>query len=214
MKVSPSILTCDFTRLGSEVARVAAAGADMLHLDVMDGVFVPNLTFGPPIVRQLRPLSTLPFDVHLMLEHPERLLEAFVDAGADSLTIHLECSAPIAETLRRIRSLGRRTGLSIRPSTPVEAIFPYLDLLDQALIMTVEPGFGGQSLMPEMLRKVTALREETTRRGQALLIEIDGGVNEHNAKTAAAAGATAAVIGNAFFAAEDPAALVASIQAL
>lgn len=214
MKVSPSILTCDFTHLEREIASVTSSGADLLHLDVMDGVFVPNLTFGPPVIRQLRPLTHLPFDVHLMLEHPDRLLEAFVAAGADILTIHLESSAPIRETLRRIRSAGRLAGLSIRPSTPAEAVFPYLDQLDWVLIMTVEPGFGGQALLPDTLRKVSVLREEAIRRERSLVIEVDGGVNAQNAKTAAAAGATAAVIGNAFFSAGNPAELVAALQAL
>ncbi len=214
MKVSPSILTGDFARLDREVAFVADTGADMLHLDVMDGSFVPNLTFGAPVIRCLRPLTTLPFDVHLMMQRPDRLLDAFLDAGADWLTIHVECDAPIAETLRAIRAAGKRAGLSLRPGTPAEAVFPYLDLLDIVLVMTVEPGFGGQSFQPAMLPKIAALRAEIDRRGLPVLLQIDGGINEINAPLAAEAGADSVVVGNALFQAADPKGLVAALHAI
>ena len=214
MKVSPSILTCDFTRLAQEAQALTAWGADRLHLDVADGEFVPNITFGPQMIRSLRPHSDLPFDVHLMTLHPDRLLDAFLDAGADMVTIHLECSAPLRETLERIRAAGRLAGLAIRPGTPVEAVYPYLPLLDLVLIMTVEPGFGGQKLMPEMLKKATTLAAEADRRHLALDIVADGGVNGSNLAAVAAAGVRSVVMGSALFGADEPERLVHLAQSL
>lgn len=208
MKVSPSILTCDFTRLAQETQALTAWGADRLHLDVADGEFVPNITFGPQMIRSLRPHSDLPFDVHLMTLHPDRLLNAFLDAGADMVTIHLECSAPLRETLERIRAAGRSTGLAIRPGTPVEAVYPYLSAVDQVLIMTVEPGFGGQKLMPEMLKKATTLAAEADSRHLALDIVADGGINGGNLPDVAAAGVCSVVMGSALFGADEPERLV------
>lgn len=214
MKVSPSILTCDFAHAADEVRFVADSGADMVHLDVMDGVFVPNLSFGPPVIAALRPHTDLFFDVHLMMTQPRRLIPAFAKAGADLINIHLECDDPIRETLEDIRSLGKQAAVTLKPATPAEEAFPYLDLVDMVLVMTVEPGFGGQSFMEDMMPKVTALRQEIDRRGLSVSIQVDGGIGAATAPIAAAAGADVAVMGSAVFNAADPRALVAAVQAL
>ena len=214
MKVSPSILTCDFAHAADEVRFVADSGADMVHLDVMDGVFVPNLSFGPPVIAALRPHSDLFFDVHLMMQHPRRLLPAFAKAGADLINIHLECADPIRETLEDIRALGKQAAITLKPATPAEAAFPYLEMVDMVLVMTVEPGFGGQSFMADMMPKVTALRQEIDRRGLSVSIQVDGGIGAATAPIAAAAGADVAVMGSAVFNAPDPRSLVAQVQAL
>ena len=214
MKVSPSILTCDFAHAADEVRFVADSGADMVHLDVMDGVFVPNLSFGPPVIAALRPHTDLFFDVHLMMQHPRRLLPAFAKAGADLINIHLECADPIRETLEDIRALGKQAAITLKPATPAEEAFPYLEMVDMVLVMTVEPGFGGQSFMADMMPKVTALREEITRRGLSVSIQVDGGIGAATAPVAAAAGADVAVMGSAVFNDPNPRALVAQVQAL
>lgn len=214
MKVSPSILTCDFAHAADEVRFVADSGADMVHLDVMDGVFVPNLSFGPPVIAALRPHTDLFFDVHLMMTHPRRLLPAFAKAGADLINIHLECADPIAETLADIRALGKQAAITLKPATPAEEAFPYLDMVDMVLVMTVEPGFGGQSFMEDMMPKVTALRQEIDRRGLSVSIQVDGGIGAATAPIAAAAGADVAVMGSALFNAPDPRELVSQVQAL
>ncbi len=214
MLVSPSILTCDFAHAGDEMNFVKNSGADMVHLDVMDGIFVPNLSFGPPVIAALRPHSDMFFDVHLMMQRPDRLIEAFAKAGADLINIHIECDAPIAETLAAIRALGKKTGITLKPNTPAEAAFPYLDEVDMVLVMTVEPGFGGQKFMADMMDKVRALRAEIDRRGIDVQIEVDGGINADTAPVAAAAGADIAVIGSALFNSPEPSALVQTVHAL
>jgi ribulose-phosphate 3-epimerase len=214
MKVSPSILTCDFAHAADELRYVENSGADMVHLDVMDSVFVPNMSFGPPVIARMRPHTDLCFDVHLMMQYPDRLLDDFAKAGADIINIHLESSAPIADTLARIRALGKKPAITVKPKTTAEEVFPYLEIVDMVLVMTVEPGFGGQSFMADMLPKITALRREIDRRGLTVTIQVDGGINASTAALTAEAGADIAVIGSALFNAADPAALVQEVHAL
>lgn len=180
--VSPSILSADFANLEKEVKAVAAAGADWVHVDVMDGRFVPNITIGIPVVKALKKVSPLPLDVHLMIEEPERYVADFVKAGSDYLTIHVEASKDVAGTLKKIRELGAKPGLTLRPRTPVEDVLPLLPLCDLVLVMTVEPGFGGQSFMHEQIAKIDRLRQEISAQGLSCLIEVDGGINAETAK--------------------------------
>ena len=214
MKVSPSILTCDFAYVADEFKFVKETGADMMHVDVMDGVFVPNMSFGAPVLTCMRKVTDMFMDVHLMMQYPDRLVKDFIKAGADLINIHLECADPIRETLEDIRALGKQAAVTLKPATPAEEAFPYLDLVDMVLVMTVEPGFGGQSFMADMMSKVTALRQEIDRRGLSVSIQVDGGIGAATAPIAAAAGADVAVMGSAVFNAPDPRALVAGVQAL
>ena len=214
MKVSPSILTCDFAYVADQFRFVKETGADMMHVDVMDGVFVPNMSFGAPVLTCMRKVTDMFLDVHLMMQFPHRLIPDFIKAGADLINFHVESSAPIDPTLDVIRAAGVKTGLTIKPYTRPEAVFPYLDKLDLVLVMTVEPGFGGQKFMADMMYKVKALREEIDRRGLKTLVEVDGGINGETAHIAAEAGADVAVVGSALFNAADPKALVADIQKL
>ncbi len=203
IKIAPSMLSCDFSRMGEEAKRMELAGADCLHLDVMDGMFVPNISFGIPVIATLRSVTDLPFDVHLMVVEPERYIERFIDAGADWVTVHVEACADVPVALDTIRLLGKRVGLSLNPNTPLEKILPYLDKCDYILVMTVEPGYGGQALIPEVLEKIKALREVIRERGLALEIEVDGGVNLKNAATVIEAGADILVAGSAVFGAQN-----------
>ncbi len=204
--IAPSILASDFSQLGEEIRRVSRAGADLIHIDVMDGLFVPNITIGPCVIKCLRPHTKLPFDVHLMIADPARYLSAFAEAGADYLTVHLEAAEDIRPALRKIRRLGLGAGISIKPVTPAEQVFPLLELVDLVLVMTVEPGFGNQKLLEDCLLKVGAVRKEANRRGLPVQISVDGGVNRSTIRLVHQAGVDFAVAGSAVFQAEDVAA--------
>ncbi len=203
IKISPSLLASDFSRLGEETERMEKCGADMLHLDVMDGRFVPNITFGAPVINAIRNKADIIFDAHLMIDEPLEYIEDFAEAGADIITFHLESSSPADETIKKIISCGCRAGMSIRPATGAEELFPYLDKLSMVLVMTVEPGFGGQPFMADMMPKVTALRNEINRRNLDVDIQVDGGINDKTVSAAASAGANVFVAGSAVFGAED-----------
>ena len=197
--VAPSILAADFARLGEEIHRIEDGGADMVHVDIMDGHFVPNLTLGPPVVEKLRPITPLPFDVHLMLTNPRAFVKPFADVGANHITIHVECDDDLAATFGEIREADCSVGLCLRPNTPPESLFPWLDQIDLVLVMTVEPGFGGQSFMAHMMPKVRALRQAIAATGRPIHLEVDGGIDAHTVTAAAAAGANLIVAGTAVF---------------
>ena len=197
--VLPSLLMCDFGDLATEVKRLKAANVKALHLDVMDGQFVPNLTYGMPIVQGLRGLTDQVLDVHLMIDRPERFVKQFYDAGADSITIHVEATDQVADTLRQIRDLGAAAGIALNPETPLEEIEPYLDLCDLALVMSVNAGFGGQKFNPAALEKLSALREQKPE----LFLQVDGGVNASTIADCVKAGADLLVVGSAIFRKED-----------
>jgi ribulose-phosphate 3-epimerase len=210
--IAPSILSADFSRLGEELAIVEPA-RDWVHCDVMDHQFVPNLTFGPLVVAGVRKLTTALLDVHLMIERPWLLVEEFRRSGADVITVHLEACREPREVLRQVRATGAKAGLAIKPGTPYPAAAPYLSDLDLFLVMTVEPGFGGQAFMPETLEKVSAARDERARRKLEFVIEVDGGIAADTARAARAAGADVFVAGHAVFRAPDPRAALAGLRA-
>lgn len=211
-KISPSILACDFTKIGEEVSDIQKSGADMVHLDVMDGMFVSNISFGLPVIEALRKKSDMCFDVHLMIEKPERYAKRFIDAGADILTFHYEACEDPESLLDAIREEGALAAISVKPATPVESIYPYLEKCDMVLVMTVEPGYGGQPLIPETLEKVRTLKAEIERRGLATYIQVDGGINAQNSKDAISAGADILVAGSSVFKAEDRKAAIDALR--
>lgn len=215
IKVSPSILSADFVNLERDIRALTPAGADYVHIDVMDGNFVPNISIGIPVVAAIRGITDLTLDVHLMIDRPVRYVERFCKAGADILTIHIEADTMenTLEALRIIRACGVKAAISVKPKTPAEAVLPYLELCDLILVMTVEPGFGGQSFMADMMPKVAKIRSYIDEKNPACELEVDGGVNVQTAKICTGAGANVLVTGSAFFKAEDKAAFVKAVKA-
>ena len=202
-KIAPSILSADFSRLADEVRAVEKAGADVIHVDVMDGHFVPNITIGPLVVQGLRKLTSLPLDVHLMIENPERYIEDFVQAGSDWITIHAEVCPNLKRMIKKIRQLNVRPGIVLKPATPLKTLFPVLDDIDLVLIMSVNPGFGGQSFIPAALKKIERLRRIIDQNNYSMEIEVDGGVKIENIRKFSSAGADIFVVGTGIFKTEN-----------
>jgi ribulose-phosphate 3-epimerase len=211
IRINPSILAADFVNMQAELGRIAAA--DFAHVDVMDNHFVPNLTFGPQMVERIQATSPVPLDVHLMIADPDRWAPGYAELGAASVTFHLEAATEPVSLARRLRDIGSRAGVAVKPATPVEGLFDLLDDFDQILVMTVEPGFGGQSFMPETMPKLRRLADEAKRRGSSVWLQVDGGIGESTIVQAAEAGADTFVAGSAVFGAADPAAAIAGLRA-
>lgn len=215
IQISPSILSADYGNLEPELRRITAAGADMVHIDVMDGHFVPNITLGAPIVKCIRHATDLPFDVHLMISDPQKYIPDFLSAGADSITFHIESDGDTAETVDLILQSGKKAAIAVKPATPIETVYPYLDKISMVLVMTVEPGFGGQSFMEDMMPKIVALRQECARRGiENMDVQVDGGIGAKTIAVAAKAGANVFVSGNALFSSADMQKTIAEFKAL
>jgi ribulose-phosphate 3-epimerase len=213
LQIAPSLLSADFAALGEAIATAERGGADLIHVDVMDGHFVPNITIGPPVVKSLKRVSRLPLDVHLMIEQPDRYIEAFVSAGAASVTVHAEAVVHLHRTVHLIRSLGAKAGVALNPATPVVALDEIAGDVDYVLVMTVNPGFGGQTFIPRSESKVRAVRELLRRAGSRAPIEVDGGIDLHTAPGIVAAGADILVAGNAIFGAADPVRAIQDLRA-
>ena len=211
-KISPSVLAADLSNLAAEVADIASAGADMVHLDVMDGMFVTNISFGLPVIQSLRKRSDMIFDVHLMIDAPERYAARFIEAGADILTFHLEACKEPDKLIEEIRGEGVMAGISVKPATPIEDVYPYLEQCDMVLVMTVEPGYGGQKLIPETIEKVRKLKAEIEKRDLAIEIQVDGGIGPDNAAELVNAGATILVAGSSVFKSNDRAAAIEALR--
>jgi ribulose-phosphate 3-epimerase len=214
IKIAPSILSADFARLGDEIRAIEAGGADYVHIDVMDGHFVPNITIGPLIVEAVRKVTDMPLDVHLMIENPDQYIPDFAKAGADIITVHYEAVPHLHRTVQLIHSLGKKAGVSLNPATPVSSLEVILEELDLVLLMSVNPGFGGQNFIPSCLPKIEALRKEIDRRGLNIELEIDGGVKPANIAAIAGAGADVFVAGSAVFGASDYRATIAELRRL
>ncbi|MBE5780629.1 MAG: ribulose-phosphate 3-epimerase [Clostridiales bacterium] len=210
--VSPSILSADFAQLGKDVKNLQDAGADWIHVDVMDGQFVPNISFGMPVVKAIRPYADIPFDVHLMIANPLKYIEEFAKVGADIITIHLETVEDVPAAIAAIKALNKKVGLAISPDTPVDAVLPYVKDVYMVLIMTVYPGFGGQSMIAACLDKVTAVVEKAKEENSELIVQVDGGINAKTVADALAAGANCIVAGSAVFSAEDMSAAIEGLR--
>ncbi len=202
-KLAPSLLSADFSKLGKEIDIIEKGGADYVHLDVMDGIYVPNITFGAPVIKKIRGTTKLPFDVHLMVDRPERFIDDFIDAGSDIITVHPEATIHLHRTLQRIREKGAQAGVSLNPSTPLDVLEYIMDDVDLILIMSVNPGFGGQSYIPAMTQKIIKLKDMIIKSGNDIILEVDGGIKLDNARYIIDAGADLIVVGSGIFATDD-----------
>ena len=212
VKISPSILSADFSRLGEEIKKAEKAGADLIHVDIMDGHFVPNITIGPSVVKAIKKVTNLPLDVHLMIEDPDKYIEAFAKAGADIITVHAEASTHLHRSIQYIKDNKVKAGVSLNPATPLDVLDFILSEVDMALVMSVNPGFGGQEFIPQSLGKIKMIRDMIKKRKYKVEIEVDGGINVDNAGDVAKAGADILVMGNAFFNSENYAEVVRAVR--